>query len=352
MVKTFKELFEERIGKSKSIQKVDFLKRSDDRFMEIEDIQKMNKYHGADGRFTFAPTHAAHGSGGGGTSTQGGGKGGEGQSSGGGKALEDRNSRIEGLKAYEEMSSMDEKRAEIDKAIDIVRDYATNDKPAPFERKECNRDKVKEKANCDDDTAKRAEELAKGIYDEAEKVEPKITSDIMGIAESCDGKMWRIDSRMKEETSLARKIVTDAYEEYDSGFKGDLDHAAGKISDAVRYTIVFENGDFSKGYQDVKAALAEKGYTEVKFKNNFEKYSNGTYDIKSVQCKFQDKNGYEFELQFHTYETQGTKELTHPMYEESRKRGQNPSKKNKLKRLTVEAYTFVTDPEGVMTLNK
>lgn len=42
---------------------------------------------------------------------------------------------------------------------------------------------------------------------------------------------------------------------------------------------------------------------------------------KAVQCTYQNKDGYKFELQFQTPSSQAAKELKTPIYEERRKVG-------------------------------
>ena len=130
-----------------------------------------------------------------------------------------------------------------------------------------------------------------------------------------------------------------------------FEKAASDIKDSVRYTALFENEDFTKGYNEVKSSLESKGYKEERCKNFFKKYDEGKADIKSVQCVYSNKSGDKFELQFQTYETQGAKEISHPMYEESRALTTTESRKAELKKATIKLYSNASTPEGANDIN-
>ena len=142
---------------------------------------------------------------------------------------------------------------------------------------------------------------------------------------------------------MAGKISADAKEDGIS-----IEQAASKIKDSVRYTAVFEDSGFVDGYNKVKAELEAKGYTETRCKNFFQMYEDGTSCQKAVQCVFTNKDGLFFELQFHTYSTQGAKEVNHPFYEEQRAATTKTNRKNALNDAMTKISSYSATPDGVL----
>ena len=275
----------------------------------FSEIVKFNPYHGPDGRFTSA---------------------------GGGFASFSANpDTVAGRKAIERAS---EKNPSIGAAFgsgktvyeeakanaDVVRGKLSN-KVNPIVAKPLNIESVMKDGGCDRATAEKAGALAKDIFSKASKECPKITNDVIAAAEKNGGKMFGLDARQKMETSLARKIVTDSKETGAS-----LQEAAAGVKDSVRYTAVFETKDFRAGYENVKNSLLEQGYTHVRSKDFFKSYEEGKSCIKSIQDVFESPTGVKFEFQFQTPETQGAKEVTHPLYEKARSASTTPAEKARL----------------------
>ena len=186
----------------------------------------------------------------------------------------------------------------------------------PVYRQPLNLEEVKSRGELTDAEAKTCSRLARTMFDRASKVEPAITADVISSADAAGAKMFGLWYRQKQPTSLAAKIGADAKE------KGlSFEEAANGVKDTVRYTAVSENHDFVNNYESIKRSLTNKGYEEVRCKNFFEKYRQGQVQHKAVQCTYRDTNGFEFELQFQTPESQAAKELKIPLYEERRKKG-------------------------------
>lgn len=238
-------------------------------------------------------------------------------------------------------------RAAISAGIQKVRD-SVGTEAKPLKRESVNIDKIMKEGGCDRATAEKAAAEAKAIYDRVSKAEPQITADIVGAVSANSGTMYGLDFRMKQETSLGRKIASDAKVEFD----GDLKAAAADVKDAVRYTAVFETSNFTQGYQNVKASLEAKGYTENRCKNYFADYAEGTSVQKAVQCVYTDKNGNRLELQFHTFESQGAKEVNHPLYEQSRAASTSKGERKTLNNRMTNISSNVPDPEGVMNIKR
>ncbi len=161
-----------------------------------------------------------------------------------------------------------------------------------------------------------SDKLASKINELAKSKEPKITNDVREAVESSGAKMYGIEHKLKTKESIKRKIDTDSEEKMIS-----LYEAASSIKDAVRYTSLTDDDNFTKSYNSVKKSLEDKGYKETRCKNYFDLYRQGKVKHKSVQSVFQDPDGYLFEIQFHTPSSQDAKNKKIPIYEERRKPG-------------------------------
>ena len=357
MAKTFNELFEERIGKTNNIQRVEFLKRSN-RFVEIEDVRKYNHNHDALGRFTFS--NGGSSSGGRATTIPGtrynyqrgtftgNGKDGEYHATNG--SVANPISKPDELKKYESLNTDEEKRAEINRGVDFVERTSTTKTPKAFNRKEFNADKVMEQCGCSREDAEKAHEYALDVYNQASINEPTITNALTSAAKQSGGNMYGLDFRLKDETSLTRKIITDTNDPSEDVW--NYQKAARNIKDAVRYTMTFDDDGFSNGYESTKKALEKQGFVEMRCRNYWQKYADGDAPIKSVQCVYKAPNGQMFELQFHTNNSQGAKELCHPMYEEARADTTKQGRKDVLNDKMTELYSFVSDPPGVYDIKE
>ena len=180
------------------------------------------------------------------------------------------------------------------------------------------------------------------MFETARKHEPRITRDVINSVSKTTAKMYGLEHRIKQPTSLTGKVGSDISE------KGlGLDEVAKGIKDAVRYTAVSEDKDFVKNYEKIKRDLERQGYTETKCKNYFQQYKEGKVKHKAVQSNFANKNGYEFELQFQTPASQAAKELKIPIYEERRKQGISSKKAKKLEQKMVDLAEQVPFPPDI-----
>lgn len=232
----------------------------------------------------------------------------------------------------------------VDKKVKQVRAACGNSYSA-IEKEDADIDKVKQRGGCSDEEAKNSVNLANDLFDKVSNQEPQITNDVVSVVADNGGQMYGLAFRMKQPTSMAGKIAADSKED---GISQEA--AAAKIKDAVRYTAVFESSDFVAGYQNVKSTLQSQGYEEVRCKNFFTQYENGTSCQKAVQCVYKNKDGLSFELQFHTYETQGAKEVNHPLYEECRAVTTTGRRAAKLNEAMTKISSYSTVPDGVLDI--
>lgn len=83
-------------------------------------------------------------------------------------------------------------------------------------------------------------------------------------------------------------------------------------------------------------------------------YSEGNSDQKAIQCVYQDKStGQMFELQFHTVNSQGVKEINHPLYEKARAKSTSVEEQSAInKKMRTETAVMVNDPPNVDKIKK
>lgn len=226
------------------------------------------------------------------------------------------------------------------RASKVVED--TSNSPQPFVRRPFNKDKIRQRGLITQVEADQCAGLAAGVFKQASQAEPKITSDVIDVVSSTSAKMYGLDYRLKQPTSIAAKIGADA--------KSDgitFEQAAGGLKDVIRYTAVSDSRDYADTYNAIKQRLEEKGYTETKCKNYFQKYQNGEVMHKAVQSTFRSPDGVEFEVQFQTPESQAAKELKVPIYNERRKACNTPERNAELEQEMRNLAEQVPDPEGV-----
>lgn len=220
-----------------------------------------------------------------------------------------------------------------------------SNQPKPISKQDVDMAEVQSRGGVNAEQAKECVAVAEAVFNEAAAKEPIITDDVVSSVADVGGQMYGLDYRLKQPTSMAGKIGADASEDGLS-----FAEAGAKIKDAVRYTAVIEEGDFTQGYESIKASLESKGYTEVRCKNFFASYGKGKSDQKAVQCVYEDRSGFRFELQFHTPRSQGAKELNHPRYEEQRKKGTSNDRRRELSKEMRHFGAQVPNPAGVMTI--
>lgn len=225
-----------------------------------------------------------------------------------------------------------------------VKDSSSN-KTKPFEKEEYNEAKARKRGKIDDLEAKECHQYAEKVYAEAERHEPEITKDMVSIVEDNNGKMYGLDFRMKQPTSLTAKIGADAK---DDGIS--FQKAAENVKDAVRYTMVFDEDTFTDNVNKARQELANRGYKEYRMKNFYKMYEDGESCQKAIQAVYETSDGYKFELQFHTVNSQGVKEVNHPDYEIWREKTTAQYDKDRLYEKMKKSSSHVRNPKGVLTI--
>ncbi|EHL11098.1 hypothetical protein HMPREF9629_00635 [Peptoanaerobacter stomatis] len=186
-----------------------------------------------------------------------------------------------------------------------------------------------------------ADYISNKLIEKFKGIEPNITSTLKYISSITNGKMEGLDFRLKSVDSLSRKITMDAKE------KGvTLKEASKEIKDILRYTIVYNENEFTNSYFNAIENLKDKGYNVVRIKNSFK--DNQVY--KGLNTLIKDKDGNIFELQFHTPMSIDIKEGgLHELYEKQRLLDirVDREKYNKLKMEMIKLSDKIKNPLNV-----
>jgi hypothetical protein len=146
----------------------------------------------------------------------------------------------------------------------------------------------------------------------AEEIEPDLTMLMGQMATTNDGKLERLEHRLKDAESLTRKIRMDMLE------KGlTAEEAEASINDVNRYTMSFPWEGFVERVLAVQEGLAKQGWTmyDHKWKNYFQ--SGDAYD--GYNCVMvNESTGARFEVQFHTPQSIAVQSQSHELFSQFR----------------------------------
>ena len=183
---------------------------------------------------------------------------------------------------------------------------------------------------------------AKELYRDAEERVDKITSDVSFCAEVSDMQMYGLDHKLKQMPSIERKIDKRMSED---GITED--EAANGLKDIVRFTTISDTPRLVNNYEWFKDWMEDMGYSESRCKNYFEAYKRGEVKHKSIQCNYKTPDGYEFEIQFHTPESQDVKNRKVPLYEEVRKKDVSPERAKEIEAQMAKMAEEIPDPPNI-----
>lgn len=183
---------------------------------------------------------------------------------------------------------------------------------------------------------------ALSVYNTAAIKEKTITPDIKESAKESNSKLFGLENRLKSLESIERKINK---KEIENG-KTEKE-AAESINDSVRYTTISDTKNFVSSYEKFKNSMEKKGYTETECKNYFELFNRGIVKHKAVQSLFETKDGFKFEVQFQTPESQHVKTKKIPLYEERRKVGIDDKRARELESEMEKLALEIPDPPRI-----
>ena len=153
----------------------------------------------------------------------------------------------------------------------------------------------------------RAHQVARDRYIRSVNMEHKITPILQEAAAKTNGTMKGLDFRLKTEESAADKI-------YRRSLISRRPMEGVPIHDMNRYTMVYSHDQMVDSVYKTVDDLHSKGW-DLKIGKNY--YERGQ-DYHGENCVFKNKDGDEFELQFHTPNGFDIKMKTHMTFEKFR----------------------------------
>ena len=162
-----------------------------------------------------------------------------------------------------------------------------------------------------------------GLVNRAQEADPAVTSQLQDLAASVGGELQGLEYRTKDETSTARKIRDRMATRYVEEPGGEtrletLGEATAGVKDSLRYTMTFDDADYTNGVGTTMQNLKDAGWTDYPGEE-FESYWGKLDDYDGAHVIMSPPGGgLAVELQFHTNDSFKTKGVVHKLYEEYR----------------------------------
>jgi hypothetical protein len=172
-----------------------------------------------------------------------------------------------------------------------------------------------------DDEVVNKSSVCQDIWEKAKNNGTPITNDVLDITKSLGASMSGLEFAVKAGKSTSEKIDRD-HADYKKDHDGEQDprtdeEVLGGLNDLVRYTQVSEHDKIAENAEKTMQALKDRGYKIVVCKNRYA--SEKPLDYYDIKIIAQNKDGQNFELQFHSKESLDVKDKNHALYEIQRK---------------------------------
>ena len=149
--------------------------------------------------------------------------------------------------------------------------------------------------------------LASRLLKEYVAIEPSVSKIIRSLRDKTNGRLTGIKQRIKSESSLNDKLMINKILNYKA--------ARQQISDALRYTIIYQKSDYIKSVKLlIKSLKLVKTWRINKIKNYWA--CGDAYNGINISINI--PNDLKFELQLHTPRSLKAKTKNHKLYEEVR----------------------------------
>ncbi|GHI10055.1 ATP nucleotide 3'-pyrophosphokinase [Streptomyces cellostaticus] len=177
----------------------------------------------------------------------------------------------------------------------------------------------------------------------ARAAEPSISRDVRAAAAISRAELVGFDYRLKSPDSLKRKVATDLKEHPER----NTDDILARLSDAVRYTLQWPDGDYVTGVTIASELLSAWGSDTTKWSNTWGREKG----YKGLNAGWRAPGSRQlFEVQFHTPASKRAQEETHKLYEEQRLPSTSPERKKELQDQQDAIFAAVPVPDGAPAL--
>jgi len=146
--------------------------------------------------------------------------------------------------------------------------------------------------------------------DNVSDCEQRITQRLEEVERASPGQLVGKEYRIKGRDRLKDKAAMSLEAAPGSG----LDRLLSNVPDAVRFTLQYDEHDYSAGVTADIGYMKERGFELVKLRNYWD-----SSEYKGINSQWRDaENGQRFELQFHSQTSFEAKQITHSAYERIR----------------------------------
>ena len=152
---------------------------------------------------------------------------------------------------------------------------------------------------------------APAILTDASKAEEDITPRLESICSAIGGALVGLEHKLQSLPSLCRKIAFLVADDANISLHNIRSH----VTDALRYTILFDVSCYTDGVQEARERLELAGFRARRVRNY---WAEGNI-YKGINSLWVEGYGLVFEIRFHTPESFKLKEsILHPLYEKCR----------------------------------
>lgn len=183
-------------------------------------------------------------------------------------------------------------------------------------------------------------ERAQKLKETAIRKDPEITGNISKAVAAAGGEMKGLEHRVKEN---ANRTAEKMAERIDQGMTPA--QAQDAIYDSLRYTGVYDASSYTANVQQTIDSMKAAGYTVYDHKDkNYWSDPPGLY--QGMNYVFEDRDGFKFEMQFHTKESAKIKDQIHKSYQELRST-KDPLRTKEIKNFMSRLWASVPFPRNV-----
>lgn len=177
------------------------------------------------------------------------------------------------------------------------------------------------------------------------RAERSISPQVAAAARLSQAQLVGFQNRLKSPDSLKRKIATRMQ---DRGTTAEAELA--RLTDAVRYTLQWNDRQYTGGVTIASAVLAGWGNTSNEWKNSWAFPADKGYPRVVNSSWKAPAAGQLFEIQFHTRAGKQANLKGHVLYEEERLPRTSPERKAELHQQQAALYAKVPVPAGAPQL--
>ncbi len=177
-------------------------------------------------------------------------------------------------------------------------------------------------------------ELERKMYLSRLLDETRIGSQLSSIVFKNDGKFHKFDHRFKAPASVYETLHV----------RPDTPKNIEEISDLIRFSVLFDNQNYTKSTINTLHALEDRGFEVISIWNA---WTDHKYPYNAINTILADGAHGNFELQFHTPQGARINDSTHKMYEERRLYPKGSAEYQRLLKSQVSIAALTMVPKDV-----